>query len=157
MPTATFLSESAVNRISNRLATVRPELRSTDAPESTMLWCLPPTCWLVNPHVAEVPAYVAEACECWQETGAIPLATQHAEPIEIWFEVEGPGFLGDLSTTRPMFAKDEIEMFLHLTSPTPTCEEYEWEDYGEPLWNSVKSEVRLLVQEYVEEADADSA
>jgi len=32
----------------------------------------------------------------------------------------------------------------------------EWDEYPEPLWDPLESEVELLVREYFEQADADS-
>ena len=44
-----------------------------------------------------------------------------------------------------------------MRNQEPETPQYEWDEYPEPLWNPARAEVRLLVREYFERADAETA
>ena len=68
-------------------------------------------------------------------------------------DVEVSASQGIKGTTVPL---NWSEMQTRLPGQDITNEEDEWEVYDEPIWDPLKSEVRLLVKEYFEQADADS-
>jgi hypothetical protein len=141
----TPVPESAINRISGRLTDVYPELGSSSVFTTLRRAFRPPAA-----------RYVQAAVTYWllfEGTEALQLAMRSLRPVEVLLEVETPGPFDDPGTTRPL---DAEKLRAYLKREQVAHERNEWEDYEEPLWDPIRSKVRLLVRGYFEQADADS-
>ena len=141
MPRTKALPEELTRRLAHRLTAVRRTGEDTDLPVCAVEgWprALLGDCFVMR--VSDLPS----------------------KPIDLTFEAVSLGEIvsevelyvsTDPDSTRPLDASLVAE--LQLAKPD-LLHTNEWEDYDEPLWDEAKSEVRLLVREYFEQADAHS-
>jgi hypothetical protein len=78
---------------------------------------------------------------------------QCVTPLEIFVEVKAPSAAGNTDAERLIDASSVQAILRREETPRSNLE---WDEYPEPLWDPLKSEVRQLVREYFEQADADS-
>ena len=151
MRTTKPITNAAVNQISNRLTTVYPQYASEAIGGSTM----PSAAILVV-----FPGAGAMLGATWgkgryaarNDIGAIQLAAKEAEPFQVILESQTPVPPDDSDTTRPLEVSHLMEF---ISEQRSVDEESDWEEYGEPLWDPIATEVALLVKDYFERADAD--
>jgi len=135
MAGTTPLPLSTFDRISSRLKAVQPKLDSS-ATHRNMIGL----------------AGSAPECHPLRERDTVFLIISPVSLVEVLTEVRTVSLEGSTDTDT-LIERSDLEAFLsksHIDSV------YEWDEYPEPLWDPLKSEIRLLVREYFEQADADS-
>ena len=142
MSTNMPVQPSVVNRIFNPLKNIQAEPDSSTTRLSPAVACGPNTA-----IIERADDWAAAGYQMWEHCNWVSLRIQGITPFEILGSSEGG------ANTARVIEPSELQPL-----PTQRCDEteYEWDEYPEPLWDPLKSEVRLLVKEYFERADADT-
>ena len=153
MGTTTPLPSCDVRRISECVKAIRSELDWSPSETNTM--SLPPAV-ICSPGGASSPSAQdlwATGYQLYQSSHTLFLVRQRTTPIESFLQCTGSSVSGSTDTGYLIDAA-QVEAFLRRQEVARR--RYEWDDYPEPLWDPLKSEVQLLVREYFEQADADT-
>jgi len=150
MPKTTGLPDSAINRISNRIRAIQPDRDWSPAHASTMYLPAAPTCGSFIVLIDNVEDLLGAGYQLSQECDVFTVAP--TTRFQILTEVRTAP-TDDSADTAGLFDERDLEA---LRSEEHADAEHEWDEYPEPLWDPLESEVELLVREYFEQADADS-
>ena len=154
MPKTTGLAlpDSAIIRISNRLRDIQPDRDWSPAHANTMYLPAAPASgafMIVSDNFEDL---LAAGYQLWQECDMVLFTIAPTTGFQILTEVRTAS-TEDTADTARLFDQRDLEA---LRSEEQADAKYEWDEYPEPLWDPLKSEVQLLVRQYFEQADADS-
>jgi len=153
MPATTPVPRSAFRRIANRITEIRPMFGVAVGSASTVPRCDLAVFCQRNPDFMGVAWRLEEeTARVCEELQSVQLAPQDVSAFDIYLDVETCVLPDDdVDSTRPL---DASQLWTFVSEQRD--EAFEWEHYPEPLWDPVRSEVRLLIREYFAQADADS-
>ncbi len=152
MSTTTPVPRATFNRISNRIQTVWPELDLSRTQGNTAYLPADAFCGVTPPLTQRADDLTVARCRSCEGHDVVYYVGYPIAPVEVFVEIRASSVAGSADTDR-LIDRRELEAFLPEDG---TDTEYEWDEYPEPLWDPLKSEVRLLIREYFEQADADT-
>jgi len=151
MPKTLPLPQAVVDRLPNRVSAVIPGTGHCGLePNSSSLDQCDIDYWISN-LAGRSRRYSQTGNPCYYADDRFLYAVKPAIARIIVWDVE-LSYSSDPSEAYAWDIQDSVDRILREQRLT---EESEWEEYEEPLWDPMRAEVRSMVREFYEQADAD--